>query len=466
MPELSLLRRCYLAFRRLTPAPVLALLDRLERSPSGSRLGRGVFWSGVGAVVSRLLALGAAIIAARVLGKVAFGELGIIQSTVSMFATFAAFGVGEMATKHIAEYRESSPERAGRVIAISYLLALLNGAAIGVLVLALAPTVAKYCLGAPHLIGIVALSSIALFFQVVNEAQNATLSGLEAFRRRSTLQAYGGIVAFPVSVAGVYFFGLPGAVVALGIGGGVLAALSARGIRKEAELAGIPIVWRELRREMAMIWRFNLPVLLSGAVYIPCMWLANIIIVNIPDGYAQMGLFSAADRWRTAIGFLPALLGGVALPMLSSAAGGSDIRRFRKLLWANVAIATALSLAVALPIAVLAPWIMRGYGSEFTEGKWVLVILCFSAAIQATYWIIVQSLVSKSRVWALFWTNAGWASLLLGTAWLLRAEGARGLATAYLAADAFRLLVGLIICRHMLATPGTRVGALTSTTTG
>jgi O-antigen/teichoic acid export membrane protein len=454
-------RFCYLTARRFAPGPMLALMDRVERSPAGSRLSRGVFWSGVGAVVSRLLALGAAIIAARVLGKIAFGELGIIQSTLSMFATFAAFGVGEMATKHIAEFRKTDPERAGRVVAMSYALALLNGGVIGVVVLALAPQIAKHCLAAPHLAGIVALSSLALFFQVMNEAQNAALSGLEAFRRRSVLQAYGGIVAFPLSVVGVCYFGLPGAVVALGLAGGVLAAISARGIRKEAELAGIRIVWRGLRREMGMVWRFNLPVLLSGSVYVPCMWLANLLMVNGPDGYAQMGLFSAADRWRTAIGFLPALLGGVALPMLSSVSGESDSRRFQKLLRANVAICFALSLAVALPISALAPWIMRSYGAEFTEGRWVLIILCFTAIIQATYWIIVQSLVSKNRVWTLFWTNVGWAILLLGISWSLRMHGARGLAIAYLAADAFRLLVGLIICRGLLSGSGT-VAAVSS----
>lgn len=445
-----MIKSCYITARRFAPKPVLALVDRLEKSPTGSRLARGVFWSAVGAAVSRLLALVAGIVTARLLGKAAFGEYGVIQSTLSMFSTFAMFGVGLTATKHIAEFRKVDPERAGRVIGMSYVLALLSGLCVGLLMLLAAPLVARKCLGAPHLAGMVAITSIALLFLVLTETQVAMLSGLEAFRRRSALLVQGGIAAFPISLMGVYIFGLAGAVGALAVSLGVLSVLNAKGIRKETALAGIPIHWRGLQREMGMVWRFNMPTLLSSSVYVPSMWLANVLLVNQANGYAQMGLFSAADRWRTAIGFLPSLLGGVALPMLSSVSGHSDTRTFRHLLRANVAISCLISVAVALPIAALAPWIMRSYGAGFVEGKWVLVILCATAVTHAAYWIIGQSLVSKGRLWTIFPMNLGWAVLLLGTTWFLRERGAIGLATAYLAADAFRLGIGLMVIRRML----------------
>jgi len=443
-------KACYLTARRFAPPALLTWLDRVEGSQTGSRLARGVFWSVVGTVISRLLALAAGIVAAHVLGKVAFGELGILQSTLSMFATFATFGVGLTATKHVAEYRKTDPERAGRVIAISYLVALVSGCAIVLLMVVTAPLVATSCLGAPHLAGMVALSSVALLLLVLNEAQVGALSGLEAFRRRSTIQANAGLAAFPITVAGVYFFGLTGAVCALALTSGVLVVLNYQGIRKEAAQAGIPIRWDGLRSEMGLIWRFNLPTLLCGSVYVPSMWVANLLMVNGPGGYAEMGLFSAADRWRTAIMFLPALLGGVALPMLSSLAGNSSARQFQKLFRANVAISFLLSLAAAVPIAALSPWIMRSYGLAFSEGSWVLVILCATAVMHAAYWIIGQSLVSKGRVWTIFRLNLGWALLLLGSIWFLRHHGAKGLATSYLVADGFRLAAGLVVSRRLL----------------
>ena len=69
---------------RITPRLLLPLLDRIQQSAEGMRLARGIAWSALGAVSSRALALLASIIAARILGKSVFGELGILQSTTNM----------------------------------------------------------------------------------------------------------------------------------------------------------------------------------------------------------------------------------------------------------------------------------------------------------------------------------------------------------------------------------------------
>ena len=51
----------------------------------------------------------------------------MIQSTVGMFGVFAGFGLGLTATKHVAEFRQSDPDRAGRIIGLSGLFAIGPG---------------------------------------------------------------------------------------------------------------------------------------------------------------------------------------------------------------------------------------------------------------------------------------------------------------------------------------------------
>ena len=80
-----------------------------------------------GAVISRGLMLAATVLVARMLGKTVYGELGMIQSTVGMFGVFAGFGLGLTATKHVAEFRQSDPDRAGRIINLSCLVAVFTG---------------------------------------------------------------------------------------------------------------------------------------------------------------------------------------------------------------------------------------------------------------------------------------------------------------------------------------------------
>ena len=51
----------------------------------------------------------------------------MIQSTVGMFGVFAGFGLGLTATKHVAEFRQSDPERDGLIIGLSALIAIGTG---------------------------------------------------------------------------------------------------------------------------------------------------------------------------------------------------------------------------------------------------------------------------------------------------------------------------------------------------
>ena len=137
-----------------TPRFLKPYWDRVEASPLGYRLAKGAFWSLAGALMSRALGLVSSILVARMLGKVGFGELGVIQSSVGMFGTFAGFGLGLTATKHVAEFRAKDPVRAGRIIALSSLVSWGTGGAMAVLLFVLAPWLAAHTLAAPHLGGL------------------------------------------------------------------------------------------------------------------------------------------------------------------------------------------------------------------------------------------------------------------------------------------------------------------------
>src|SRR5436853_6781993 len=84
-----------------------------------ARLARGIGWSVFAAAGSRAIALGCSIGLARILGREHYGELGVIQTTITTFQVFAAFGLGLTASKFMAELRHTDPSRAGRIAALS-----------------------------------------------------------------------------------------------------------------------------------------------------------------------------------------------------------------------------------------------------------------------------------------------------------------------------------------------------------
>src|SRR3972149_3010593 len=124
MGRLSIKRSVYTC----CPRPLRPYWDRVEASHLGYRLARGAFWSLAGTVVSRGMMLLASIFVARMLGKEVFGQFGILQATVAMFAVFAGFGLGLTAMKYVAQHRHRAPARAGRIVALSGLVAVAFGA--------------------------------------------------------------------------------------------------------------------------------------------------------------------------------------------------------------------------------------------------------------------------------------------------------------------------------------------------
>lgn len=416
-----------------------------------------------GAVGSRGLALLASIITARLLGKASFGEFGILQNTALMFGSFASFGMGLTATKYVAEYRISEPARAGRVIGMTSLIAWGAGLLMAIGVAIAAPWIATRTLAAPELGGLLRLSTLCVLFNVVSDAQLGSLSGLEAFKRRSMVQLWGSVCSFPCALVGVYLAGLTGAVAGLAASQGLIVLLNAIAIRSEAAAAGVPIRWDFSAHELKIFTGFSFPTLLGGLVYIPAIWLANTIVVNQSNGYLEMGGFSAADRWRTAIMFIPGLLGGVALPMLANLRSQNDTARHRRVLLANVRLSFICALGAAAPIALGSYWIMAAYGSSFIGGHWNLVGLCVVAVVSATSWILVQSIVSEGRMWMLLMLNITWALLLVGFCWFLRGNGAMALVVAYLVAETARLgLLLLLFAKKSEVLPAAKSGSVQS----
>ena len=89
---------------------------------------------------------------------------------------------------------------------------------------------------------------------------------------------------------------------------------------------------------------------------------------------------------------------------------------------------TIVCLVVAVPVVVMAPYLMRGFGESFAHGR-VLAIAGIGALPIAMNAALGQSLVTTGRIWWRFAYDSLLAALLLGAAWyLIPAFAAEGLA--------------------------------------
>ena len=392
----------------------------------------GAFWSLAGAAISRGFMLAASIVCARFLGESGFGALGMIQSTVGMFGVLAGLGLGLTATKYVAEFRHQDRAKVGRLLALSAAAAFVSGVVMAVALIFLSLYLSRTVLAAPHLARPLAIGAGLVLFGALNGAQTGALAGFEAFRTIARANVWSGILSFPLIVLGVWRGGLSGAVWGLVAALAVNWFLNHRALRHECAGANISYLFAGCHKELSILYQFSLPALLASVVVGPALWACNALLVRQPNGYAQLGLYTAADKWRLAILFVPTSVCSMALPVLSNLYGSGDSLAFRRVFRASVLLNTGMALAAALVAAALAVPFMSIYGQPFRAGWPVMIILSFSAVPGALNTILGQPLVAGRYMWWRFAFDLLLVAVLLTLAWLLIPMwGALGLAVSY-----------------------------------
>lgn len=416
----------------------LVLRQRDLLLPAGSLRGRfasGVFWSLSAAVVSRGFNLAASIACARLMGQAGFGEYGMVQSTVNALGAFSVLGLGLTATRYIAEYRDKDPGKVSRILRMSSLASLASGALVAAVLAVASPLLSARVLAAPTLARPLALGSTLVLLNALIAFQNGALAGFEAFRSVARVTLASGFLSFPLIALGAFTAGVDGAVV--GTAGSLLVnyLLNRNVLRREYARAGIDRSAEGWRREADVFWTFSLPAFLASFAVAPALWACNAIVVNGRGGYAQLGLYTAADRWRVALLFVPTTVFRTVLPMLSNLKGKGDGAGYRRVHRANLLVNLGLVAVPALALCALARPIMAAYGPGFGAGWPILAILALGTVPEALNTVYGYPLVVAHRMWTRFAFDALLSSVMLGLgAVLIPRLGATGLAVAYVAA--------------------------------
>lgn len=399
------------------------------------QLARAAGWSLLAAVVSRAANLAALILCARLLSQAEFGQVGIIQSTVGMFAPVASLGLAMTSTKFLAECRDSDPARAGRILSLSLLTAVLAGGLLTAGLIFAAPWIASRGLATPGLAGQLRAASGLLVFGVIESAVMGALAGLSAFSGIARSGAVSGLISIPVIAVAAWKYGATGAI--WGLTAAVLLSCALNGLELWGQCRRFAIrpSLDGLKAETEVLFHFSLPSYLSGLVVAPVAWIGSALLVQAPEGLAQMGLFTAADRYRYLLIFVPLAVSRIAVPALSRLHAAGDAAGYRQTLRWNLAVSTAMTaFPVLVCVAAAAPLIAL-FGPEFRPGWPVLALLALSAVPTVLNTQLGAALLSEGRAWERAAADAVLAATLVAVAWwAVPRWGAAGLAAAFAAA--------------------------------
>lgn len=396
-----------------------------------SRLMNGAFWSVLGAAGGRGVVLIAFIVVARIIGQEKYGEFGIIRSTINMFTVFASVGIGYTASKYIAQHRNRQPREAGEVYALSNALSVGIGILFSVLLIFFAPLIAEKSLQNPLLANDIKLGTFVLFFTILNGVQNGALSGFEAFRTIAVNTFISGIIQSACLIAGSYYWGVEGGIVALGIGCIGLYILNHRSIHRQLSVYQIPVKLRSVKKKTwQILWRFSFPAILSSIMVLPVLWWAKTYLVR-QAGYLEMADFDVADQWGIMILFIPNTLAQVILPLLSNTLEEGTTKQYFKLIRVNILLNVAISFTIALGVAFLGKLILSFYGKGFVQVE-PLIYMAIATIFMSACSVVGQVLASQDKMWLGFIFNLLWSIWIVIFTFLFvgNGYGASGLALA------------------------------------
>ena len=347
-----------------------------------------------------------------------------------MFQVLAGTAIGLTATKHVAEFRNSDPIRAGRIIALSNATSAIVGAVLALGLIISSPWLAQHTLAAPQLAPLLRIGALLLFFGAFSGAQGGALSGFECFKENAQITLWSGLLGFPIVITAVYFWGLQGAVWGLVLSMALTCTMNVFVLRNVMNRYQVPLSLRTSASELPVLWRFGLPTVLGGLVSAPVYWACNAMLVNRQGGYAEMGILNAANQWWAAVLFLPGLLGQVVLPVMTERLSDHGHAQARRLLWASITANLVIVTPVIILGSVLSRDIMASYGSQFAGARLTLVVLLVAAGMQALQTPVLNLLTAKGRMWTVLLLLLSWAVVLLALNVILVKWGALGVASA------------------------------------
>jgi O-antigen/teichoic acid export membrane protein len=374
-------------------------LNRVQQSPIGKRIVSGTFWSVVGNGFGKAFTFVAMVLVARILGKEAFGDFGLIQSMAATFAVFSGFSLGASSTKYIAELLHTDKDRVGRIIGLNYLFTVFSSLIVAGIFYLCVPWICKTNLQSPHLIGAMRWGAVLLFAMTVMSMQTGIMLGFQDFKRQALATFIVGILSIPAFVIGAILDSLHGAVLGLLFVTLLNVFTNSYFIFCNTKKFDLRYSFFDVYKELSVLWKFSLPTMFCTLAYSGTLWLCQMMLRKSPNGEAELVFFFAGMSVFMVMMFVPVRLRDVMFPMLSEQYGQKNRRQFRKTSLMYFGLNLISIIIFVLPIMFFSQTIMGLFGNNFSDGYGTLLLLCIFSILVTFGDNVDHILLSQGKAW-------------------------------------------------------------------
>jgi len=341
---------------------------------------RNVVWKGASALLEKLSRLALVLVAAPVLGQVAFGRFQLATTVTAILALATDLGLGLWTTRALARDRAGTGPVIGTTLRLRARIALPYAAATALAALLVGPGETR---AAVLLLGASALASAFV------DHFAAILRGLERFDDEAWLNVARALLGASLGF-GALWLGRDLVWLAGGVAAGTVAS-GAVGLRLLTRGRGGAIAGHYQREVARTAVAEAFPIWLAG-LFSLLTFKGDVVLVHWLAGDAALGAYAAAFRLFEGSQLLPSILMAATFPALARARG--DVAHRRR--WERLAAAVLLVLGALV-------------GLTFHLGSEAIVATLFGARFAAA----APSLAALGLATPLMYLNSGLTHFLI-----------------------------------------------------
>lgn len=370
----------------------------------------GSFWSFISITTPQLFNLLAYIIIAKSIGRIEFGYLGIITSTMVVFGNLAGLGFGKTATYVIANSDDYQNGKVSNIISSSLSISIIVAIVLIVILITFSDFFLISLLRAPQ-IKLEFLSGTALILSnVIFGVQVSIITGFKKFKKISYLSFLKAIITFAMIVTGVIVWGLEGVIISLAISTFIINYLAHLEILKICKEKGINFTLFTKKIDFDLFKNYSLPAFLLGIIIFPTQWIINLIIVNSKHGYSDLGLLNATNQFKNLLLFMPSIFASVSFPILASQnTTTNNVNNYNEIIEFNLDLTFLIIIPFSIILIYFSKELMHLYGKDYLEGTLLLKIIIVGVMFSAIGSPLGTAIQSKGRMWLGFQMNLVWS---------------------------------------------------------
>ncbi len=346
-----------------------------------AHIGRGAGFLFGGLVVARGAGYLFHVMVAR-LGTENYGLFALGITVLSIASTFAVMGLGSGLRRYVPFYRGQQNDAAVRgVLKAGISISLGGSLAVGALCFYLAPILGKELFRSPDLVPVLRFVAVLLPFFVLHSIFNKSLTSLKAVRER--------VLAFIIApnvgklILTALFLLLGFRLWAALLGYGLAILLSAGFAFYLLERRVYPFFWGEssTRENVAELFVFSFPLLLSGITAMALTWVDSIMLGAMLT-VSAVGVYAAAVIAASLIYIGSEILMPIFLPTMTEYFARSDDSAVAEVYESVSRWLLGITIPCCLGLALLArPLLVLIFGQPYAGAAAALVILALAKGV-------------------------------------------------------------------------------------